>query len=125
MRYLFMILLLIPGQVQAEPLSPREKELLSSNPYRQETYILLDQKEYDHARRQVAEVCQDLGFAIRTGKIQNEELQSEMDQCNPDDLEWDAFQTCKDNGIPASNCDVTEILLIYAGLLRLPLLDLE
>lgn len=111
------LLLVMLGQAKAEPYH-RPIDLL--NPYQEElTYTPLDQRDYQLARRQVAEVCQDLSFALKAGRIKDpEELEALMPTCNPDDMEYDTIQVCADHGIPASLCPVNELLFAYVGMLR-------
>lgn len=103
MKYLVVLgLLLIPSLAQAEP---------------------LDQREYMKARRQVAEVCQDLSFWLKHNP--DADMESKMDECNPDYMEINAFEVCKDQGIEITDCPVTDLLFMDAGLLRLPMMTEE
>lgn len=101
--------------------SPNIRPIDMVNPYQAPVYTILDQREYDTVRRQVAQVCQDLSWVLDhklKGDSKADELRSVMDQCTADDMEWSAIQACSEAGIQAPMCPVMELLLMDVGYLQ-------
>ena len=115
--FILFSLMLIPSVVSAEPY---KRPLDLDNPYYPPSAYYMEGYDnnplYLQARRQVAEVCQNLRLYLK--KHSNSDMEMYISECNVDDMEWYALEACEKNQVAFDQCPVAELMLLDVGVLR-------